>query len=170
MAGSVGRACDSWCWGFKCEAHFGCGDYLKIKSQKKNYCEEGLTSAILLFIFCRSYDFFALHFFHYYLLLCLVDFLAMIYFYFFFIYFGVYSTDIFSGTLGITYNILNFFFLTFIYFWDRERQNMNGGGAERETHTQNLKQAPGSEPSAQSTTRGSNSWTSRSWPEPKSDA
>ena len=32
---------------------------------------------------------------------------------------------------------------------------MNGGGAERET--QNRKQAPGSEPSAQSLTRGSNS-------------
>ena len=35
------------------------------------------------------------------------------------------------------------FFLTFIYFWDRERQSMNGGGPEREGDTQNLKQAPG---------------------------
>ena len=34
---------------------------------------------------------------------------------------------------------------------------MNGGGAERET--QNRKQAPGSEPSAQSPMRGSNSRT-----------
>ena len=49
------------------------------------------------------------------------------------------------------------FFLTFIYFWDRER------------HTQNLKQAPGSELWAQSPTRGSNSRTARSWPELKPD-
>ena len=26
------------------------------------------------------------------------------------------------------------FFLTFIYFWDRERQSMNGGGSERGRH------------------------------------
>ena len=57
----------------------------------------------------------------------------------------------------------------FIYFWDRERQRMNGGGAEREGHT-DRKQAPGSEPSAQSPTWGSNSQTVRSWPELKSDA
>ena len=62
------------------------------------------------------------------------------------------------------------FFLTFIYFWDRERQSMNRGGAEREKETQNQKQAPGSEPSAQSPTQGSNSRTVRSWPELKSDA
>ena len=28
------------------------------------------------------------------------------------------------------------FFLTFIYFWDRERQSLNGGGAEREGDTE----------------------------------
>ena len=28
------------------------------------------------------------------------------------------------------------FFSTFIYFWDRERQSMNGGGAEREGGTE----------------------------------
>ena len=58
-----------------------------------------------------------------------------------------------------------FFFPTFfIYFWDRERQSMNGGGAEREgdTESETQKQAPGSEPSAQSLTRGSNSQTARS--------
>ena len=33
---------------------------------------------------------------------------------------------------------------------------------QRERETQNLKQAPGSELSAQSLTRGSNSWTVRS--------
>ena len=29
-----------------------------------------------------------------------------------------------------------FFFSTFIYFWDRESQSMNGGGAEREGDTE----------------------------------
>ena len=29
-----------------------------------------------------------------------------------------------------------FFFQIFIYFWDRERQSMNGGGAEREGDTE----------------------------------
>ena len=36
-------------------------------------------------------------------------------------------------------NIIEFFFLnflTFIYFWDRERQSMNRGGAEREGDTE----------------------------------
>ena len=47
---------------------------------------------------------------------------------------------------------------------------MSGLGAERERETQNPKQAPGSKLSAQSPTRGSNSWTLRSWPELKSDA
>ena len=47
---------------------------------------------------------------------------------------------------------------------------MSGGGAETERETQNLKQALGSELSAQSPTRGSNSGTARSRPEPKSDA
>ena len=46
---------------------------------------------------------------------------------------------------------------------------MSMGGAER-GETQNLKQAPGSELSVQSQTRGSNSQTVRSWPERKSDA
>ena len=30
----------------------------------------------------------------------------------------------------------NFFFNVFIYFWDRERQRMNGVGAEREGDTE----------------------------------
>ena len=47
---------------------------------------------------------------------------------------------------------------------------MNRGGAERERETQNPKQAPGSELSAQSPTQGSNPQTVRSWPELKSDA
>ena len=50
----------------------------------------------------------------------------------------------------------------FINFWDRDRAWVGEGQRERET--QNGKQAPGSEPSAQSPTRGSNSRTARSWP------
>ena len=57
--------------------------------------------------------------------------------------------------------LLDVIYSTFIYFWDRERQSMNGEG-QRERETQNRKQAPGSEPSAQSLTRGSNSRTVRS--------
>ena len=47
---------------------------------------------------------------------------------------------------------------------ERERQNMSGGGAEREKErkTQNPKQAPVSELSAQSPMQGSNSGTIRS--------
>ena len=60
----------------------------------------------------------------------------------------------------------------FIYFWQRERERDRAwaGEVQRERETQNPKQAPGSELSAQSPTRGSNSRTARSWPEPKSDA
>ena len=38
-----------------------------------------------------------------------------------------------GGLLAVS---LKFFFSTFIYFWDRERQSMNGGGAEREGDTE----------------------------------
>ena len=54
-----------------------------------------------------------------------------------------------------------FYFLIFsllICDRDRERQNVSGEGAEREGD-QNPKPAPGSEPSAQSLTRGSNPQT-----------
>ena len=64
----------------------------------------------------------------------------------------------------------------FIYFErererqrQRQRQSVSREG-QRERETQNLKQAPGSELSAQSPTWGSNSWAVRSWPELKSDA
>ena len=56
----------------------------------------------------------------------------------------------------------------FIYFGERdretetERQRVSRIGAERARETQNLKQAPGSELTAQSPTRGSNSRTARS--------
>ena len=54
----------------------------------------------------------------------------------------------------------NYLFI-YLFIFETERQSMNGGGAERERETQNRKQAPGSEPSAQSPTRGSNSRTTR---------
>ena len=53
---------------------------------------------------------------------------------------------------------------------ERNRQSAGGGGEEREKKTQNPKQAPGSELSAQSPTQGSNPRTVRSRPELKSDA
>ena len=34
------------------------------------------------------------------------------------------------------YSSIDNFFSTFIYFWDRERQSMNGQGAEREGDTE----------------------------------
>ena len=58
------------------------------------------------------------------------------------------------------------FFLTFIFETEREHER----GRVRERETQNLKQASGSELSAQSPMRGSNSWTARSRLELKSDA
>ena len=54
---------------------------------------------------------------------------------------------------------------------ERERERAGEGrGRERERETQNPKQAPGSELSAQSPRWGSNSRTVRSGPELKSDA
>ena len=43
-----------------------------------------------------------------------------------------------TGKAGRKIDLLFFFnfFSTFIYFWDRERQSMNGGGAEREGDTE----------------------------------
>ena len=48
-----------------------------------------------------------------------------------------------------------------------ERESVSRGGAERERETEDPKQAPDSELSAQSQTRVSNSQTMRSGPEPK---
>ena len=50
-----------------------------------------------------------------------------------------------------------------VYFWDRKRAGAGEGQRQRET--QNPKQAPGSEQSAQSPTRSSNSRMVRSWAE-----
>ena len=56
----------------------------------------------------------------------------------------------------------------FIFGTERDRARAGKGQTGRET--QNLKQAPASELSAQSPTWGSNSWTMRSWPELKLNA
>ena len=60
--------------------------------------------------------------------------------------------------------------LTFIYFWEGETDREWARQEQRERERQNPKEPPGSELSAQSPTRGSNSWTARSWPKPKLDA
>ena len=52
----------------------------------------------------------------------------------------------------------------------RQKETEHEWGRVRERETQNLKQAPGSDLSAQSPTRRSNSRTARPWPEPKSAA
>ena len=62
------------------------------------------------------------------------------------------------------------FFVKVLFIFERDRDSASGGGAERERETQNVKQAPGSEPSAQSLMQGSNPRTMRSRPELKSDA
>ena len=66
--------------------------------------------------------------------------------------------------------IKKIFLNVYLFLRQRETEHEWGRGRERERETQNQKQAPGSEPSAQSLTRGSNSRTMRSWPELKSDA
>ena len=69
----------------------------------------------------------------------------------------------------LTLFFFNFFFLH-LFIFETERDRAWTGEGQRERETQNLKQAPGSERSAQSPTQGSNSHTARSWPEPKSGA
>ena len=74
--------------------------------------------------------------------------------------------------LGIYWFIFNFFFLFNVYLFLRETETECEWvrGRERGIHRiRSRLQAPGSEPSAQSPTRGSNPPALRSWPEPKSD-
>ena len=66
--------------------------------------------------------------------------------------------------------LLKKIFLTFIYYWQIERDRAWAWEGQRERETQNLKQAPGSELSAQSLTQGWKSQTVWSWPELKPDA
>ena len=59
------------------------------------------------------------------------------------------------------YYFFFFFFNIYLFLRQRETQHERGQG-QRERETQNLKQAPGSELSAQGLMRGSNSRTVRS--------
>ena len=68
--------------------------------------------------------------------------------------------------LGQLTRLLVFIYFFNVYLFFRVRAE----DGQRERKTQNLKQAPGSEISAQSWMWGLNSWTTRSWPELKSDA
>ena len=71
---------------------------------------------------------------------------------------GASAGGILHQNLTIFYHVLlfvsdvNFKFFMFIDFREREKAS-SGGGAKREGKTQNLKQAPGSELSAQSPTQ-----------------
>ena len=72
-----------------------------------------------------------------------------------------------SGNSGsYVYSTFNFFLSLFSFDRERERERERESehewGRGRERETQNLKQAPGSEPSVQGPTRGSNSQTTRS--------
>ena len=74
------------------------------------------------------------------------------------------------SSCGLIHKII---FLMFIYFdreRERERERAWVGEGQREGETQNLKEAPGSELSAQSPMWGLNSRTVRSWPELKLDS
>ena len=53
-------------------------------------------------------------------------------------------------------------FLMFLFIFETQRDRVLAGEGQRERETQNPKQAPGSELSAQSPMWGSNSWTMRS--------
>ena len=69
-----------------------------------------------------------------------------------------------SLQLSLHLKLFFFFFQRFLFIFGTERERAWTGEGQRERETQNRKQAPGSEPSAQSLTWGSNSWTARSWP------
>ena len=86
------------------------------------------------------------------------------------IYFVLSLLFLLSLLLGLLFSLMS------IYFWKRKRERERDrawagqGQRERGRETQNQKRPPGSEPSAQTPTQGSNSWTARSRPEPKLDA
>ena len=86
------------------------------------------------------------------------------------VFYSFQSTGLSPLWLGLFLGIfLIFSFLLFIYF-ETERDRVWAGEGQRGRETQNPTQAPGSELSAWSPMRGSNSQTRRSWPELKSDA
>ena len=75
------------------------------------------------------------------------------------------SSLVFDRLLSKGFFFFNFFFYVYLILRDWDRTHVGEGQRERET--ENLKQAPGSELSAQRPTPGSNPRTMRSWPEPK---
>ena len=76
------------------------------------------------------------------------------------------TTKILCFDLLVYFYYLKFFFNVYLFL----REWAWAGEGQREGETQNPKQAPGSELSAQGPMRGLNSQTVRSWPKPKSDA
>ena len=85
--------------------------------------------------------------------------------------FVYYLNHFYGGRTNISQMVCGFFLFLFLMFiFERERDRVQAREGQRERETQNPKQDTGSQLSAQSPTRGSNSWTARSWPEPKPDA
>ena len=67
-----------------------------------------------------------------------------------------------SKPLPLILNAIYLFMYVFMYlFIERGRERVQAGEGQRKKETQNSKQAPGSEVSAQSLMWGSNSWTMR---------
>ena len=58
--------------------------------------------------------------------------------------------------------VISLIFFRCLFLFEKQRQRASWGGARTERETENLKQAPGSEVSAQSLMRGLNSQTIRS--------
>ena len=67
-----------------------------------------------------------------------------------------------SSKVTVSYSFFFFFFFNVFYLFLGQRETEHERARGRERETQNRKQAPGSEPSAQSLMRGSNSRTARS--------
>ena len=76
---------------------------------------------------------------------------------------GILTSLQYIGILNLTICLpLPVIFLKCLFLRKRKRETASGEGAKREKETQNPKQAPGFERSAQSPTRGSNSRAVRS--------
>ena len=74
--------------------------------------------------------------------------------------FKIYSQQLSNMQYGITncsHHAAHYIPMIYLFLRDRERQSMSRGGAQRERETQDLKQALGSELSAQSPMQGLNS-------------
>ena len=63
---------------------------------------------------------------------------------------------VFSGNGSVVFLFFKIKKIFLMFIFERERERENGGGAERQRETPNLKQATGSELSAQSPMQGSN--------------